>query len=75
MIYKRDQLRMLLSDGGLIGGGQKDGDEDPEAKLERFNKPSNAFEVLMGEGRGRRARRGRRERRERRGRRRRREEE
>ena len=50
MIYKRDQLRMLLSDGGLIGGGQKDGDEDPEAKLERFNKPSNAFEVLMGEG-------------------------
>ena len=47
MIYERDQLRMLLSDGGLIGGGQKDGDEDPEAKLERLNKPSNAFEVWM----------------------------
>ena len=45
MTKRKDQLRMLLADGGLIGGAQKDGDEDPESKLERFNKPANAFEV------------------------------
>ena len=38
---------------GLIDGGQKGGNEDPEAKLDRLNKPEDVFEVLKrGERRG-----------------------